>query len=227
MNIYEMILEEDLNPFVLFNSNGKVINFNKEAEFLFNFVSPKELFNLSLTYASPSFGFKKKFISLRYQKQSFYAVLVGYINDDEIILRLYKEVQPIVPINIDATFKLVNLYELIDLSKNTNLIDSSVQLEEVYDTSLPDLKLNINSVLLTLNSIFIQIKNQDNVKIRVHIKIGEYEIINTKKCNIVSIDFICKTNIEFIEEMRKQNKNSKISLFHKNNIISMEIPLIL
>ena len=226
MNIYEQLIEEDLNPFILFNSNGKVLNFNKEAEFLFNYVETKELFNLALTHASSTFGFKKEFINLKYQKQSFYALLVGYIDDDEIVLRLYKEVIPIVPINIDDTFQFSNIYELIDLSKNTTLLDSDLKLDELYDTSLPEIKININMFLLNLNAIFEHVKNKKQIQIKVHIKIGEYEIIDGKKRNMLAIDFIGNDKMNFSDKMTNDNQKSKITIFDKENMISMEVPLI-
>jgi len=61
-NLYEQILENDLNPFITFNSNGKLNKFNKEAEFLFNFVSIKELYELAISNATQSFGFQHKYI---------------------------------------------------------------------------------------------------------------------------------------------------------------------
>ena len=118
MTLYEELLENDLNPFILFDGDGKIKNFNKEAEFLLNFVSPKKLFNLTVSYASKTFGFRKEFINITYEKQSFYAILVGYMSDDEIVLRLYKEVSGSKMIKLDDNnLKETNLLHLLSFRK--------------------------------------------------------------------------------------------------------------
>jgi len=223
MNFYEELIENDLNPFILFNSNGKIKNFNKEAEFLFNFVTPKELFDLALSYASNTFGFKREFINLKYEKQSFYAILVGYINDDEIALRLYKEVAIVEAINIETNFQETNLFTLIELSKSTTLINSTIKIKEIYDISIPELKLDINQFLVTLNTIFEHLKDLKTLTLKVFIKTGEYEIINTKKYNIISIEFKSNEKIDFIDINQFKNTN----VFFVQNTIKIEIPLIL
>lgn len=223
MNFYEELIENDLNPFILFNSNGKIKNFNKEAEFLFNFVTPKELFDLALSYASNTFGFKREFINLKYEKQSFYAILVGYINDDEIALRLYKEVAIVEAINIETNFQETNLFTLIELSKSTTLINSTLKIEEIYDISIPELKLDINQFLVTLNTIFEHLRDLKTLTLKVFIKTGEYEIINTKKYNIISIEFKSNEKIDFIDINQFKNTN----VFFVQNTIKIEIPLIL
>lgn len=223
MSFYEELLEHDLNPFILFDSNGKLKNFNKEAEFLFNFVTPKELFELTISYASATFGFNKKFINIKYEKQSFYAILVGYLTEDEITLRLYKEVSISEPIHIENNLQKTNIFTLIELSKNTTLLNSKLKIKEIYDISIPEIKLNINYFLITLNSIFEQFLNTKDITLKVYIKTGEYEIINNKKYNIVAIDFSSDNTINFTH-IKKEKRN--FNIFTSNNNIKLEIPLI-
>jgi nitrogen-specific signal transduction histidine kinase len=227
MTLYEELLEHDLNPFILFDGDGKIKNFNKEAEFLLNFVSPKELFDLTVSYASKTFGFRREFINITYEKQSFYAILVGYMSDDEIILRLYKEVSSSKTTKLDDNnLKETNLFTLIELSKSTTLLGCNLIIEEVYDVSIPLIKLNVNDFLLCINNIFEQLKNQKNITLKVHIKTGEYEVINNKKYKIIAIDFIAKEKVEFYPLTNKVNKNEIMQLLHKNNTIKLELPLI-
>ncbi len=227
MTLYEELLENDLNPFILFDGDGKIKNFNKEAEFLLNFVSPKKLFNLTVSYASKTFGFRKEFINITYEKQSFYAILVGYMSDDEIVLRLYKEVSGSKMIKLDDNnLKETNLFTLIELSKSTTLLGCNLIVEEMLDVSIPLMKLNVNDFLLCINNIFEQLKNQKNIILKVSIKTGEYEVINNKKYKIISIDFIANEKVEFYPLTNKINKNEIILLSHKNNIIKLELPLI-
>ncbi len=221
----EQILENDLNPFILFTSNGKLQNYNKESEFLFNFVKPKELYELAIQYASISYGFNKKFINLKFKKIKFYAIMVGYINDNEIALRLYKEVSSSKQINIHKNYQLTNIYTLLNLSKNTSLGDANIKIEEIFDVSIPELKIDINEFLLFLNNIFTMLINQKTIKIEVFIIIGEYKIINQKKYSIVCIKFTIQNNISMINF--HNNNHSAINIFQKDNEIKLEIPLII
>jgi len=223
MNFFEELIENDLNPFILFNSNGKMKNFNKEAEFLFNFVTPKELFDLAVSYASTSFGFNREFITVKYDKQSFYAILVGYINEEEIALRLYKEVSIQEPIKIDNSFQETNIFTLIELSKSTTLINSNLKIEEIYDVSIPELKLNINQFLVSMNSIFEQLSSLDKITLKVFIKTGEYEIIDKKKFNLINIEFTSNEKIIF-ENIHPSNMTN---VYFSKNKIKVEVPLII
>jgi hypothetical protein len=226
MTIYEELLEHDLNPFMLFDGDGKIKSFNKETEFLLNFVSPKELFNLAVSYASQTFGFHREFISLSYDKQTFYAILVGYVSDDEIMLRLYKEVVRTKTLKIDANLKETNLFTLIELSKSTTLLGSNILIEEIYDVSIPLLKLNVNEFLLSLNNIFEQIKDQKNITLKVYLKTGEYEVINKKKYKIISIEFTSKDKIEFYPLKVEVGKNDLFVVTNDKSSIKLDLPLI-
>lgn len=226
MTICEELLENDLNPFMLFDGDGKIKNFNKEAEFLLNFVQPKELFNLAISYASQTFGFKREFISLSYDKQSFYAILVGYVSDDEIVLRLYKEVSATKIVKIDKNLKETNIFTLIELSKNTTFLGANISIEEIYDISIPVVKINVNEFLLSLNNIFEQLKNEKTLTLKVYIKTGEYEIIDKKRYKIICIDFIAKDDIDFYPLKIETGKNDLFNIVNNKNTIKLELPLI-
>jgi len=225
IELYEQILDNDLNVFIIFKSNGKLKNFNKEAEFLFNFVSPKELYELAINNASQTYGFNSKFINLTYKKHSFYAIMVGYLNDEEIILRLYKEVSPAKDINIEKNYHLSNIYTLINLSKNTSLSSENITIEEIFDVSIPELKIDINEFLLVLNNIFSSYTNEKYLKLEVAIKTGEFEVINEKKYHIICLKFTSNNSINI--DHFTYDKNSTINIFQKNNIVEIEVPLIL
>lgn len=219
-NLYEQILENDLNPFITFNSNGKLNKFNKEAEFLFNFVSIKELYELAISNATQSFGFQHKYISIKYQKQSFYALLVGYINDDEIVLRLYKEVIATKVVDINNNYSVANIFSLIALGKNS-ILCSVKNIDEVYDVSIPHFKILINDFLLCLNNIFENIKNEEFIRLKVFLKIGEYEIINNKKYPLVCLSIYCLNNIKYTP-----CSINTINIFHDKNKIDIDLPII-
>ena len=70
---------------------------------------------------------------------------------------------------------------MIELSKNTTLINSNLRIIEIFDVSIPEIKININNFLLTLNEVFEKLSHVDIVELKVYIQTGEYEIINKKK----------------------------------------------
>ena len=226
-NFYEQLLENDLNPYILFDSNGKIKSYNKEAEFLLNFVGVKELFDLAVSNASLNFGFNHKYVSLKFNKLNFYAILVGYANDDEIALRLYKSVSNEANVINDEKLKMVNIFSLIDLSKSSTLLNSNLEIDELYDISIPDMKININDFLLCLNDCFSLFFDEQKITLQVQIKIGEYEIINKKKYKIALIEFIADHKIESSVELEIKAKKANANIFFNQNRLKLEVPIIL
>jgi nitrogen-specific signal transduction histidine kinase len=225
MEIFEELLEHDLNPFILFDSDGKIKKFNKEAEFLMNFVTSKELFSLALEHASKNFGFNKEFTRLQFDKQSYYAILVGYISDNEIALRLFKEVGMIEPVKIDNNFTETNIFTLLEIARNTTLVDSKLKITDIYDVSIPEFKMNINDFLLIINSIFEAAQIYKTLTLKVFIKIGEYEIINNNKYKIVSLVFNTEGTIK-IDKSLNYGKKNLINIIKSAHGIKVELPLI-
>lgn len=226
-NFYEQLLENDLNPYLLFDSNGKIKCYNKEAEFLLNFVGVKELFDLAVSNASLNFGFNHKYVTLKFNKLNFYAILVGYANDDEIALRLYKSVNNEATVINDEKLKMVNIFSLIELSKSSTLLNSNLVIDELYDISIPDMKININDFLLCLNDCFKIFYNDEKVTLQVQIKIGEYEIINKKKYKIAMLEFIADRKVEADQELEFKAKKANANIFFNHNRIKLEVPIIL
>jgi len=226
-NIYEQLIEYDLNPYFLFHSNGKIKSYNKEAEFLLNFVGVKELFDLAVSNATQDFGFSQKYISLKYNKQSYYAIVVGYINEEEIALRLYKVVSNKMNTINNNKLKMVNIFSLIDLSKTSTLLNSNLKIDELYDVSIPELKININDFLLCLNDCFNLFVDDKKITLQVHIKIGEYEIINNTKYKIVAIEFKTNRDIKIDNSLDEKAANANINIFTNKNKLRLELPIIL
>ena len=227
IKFYEQLLEYDLNPYFVFNSNGRIKSFNKEAEFLLNYVSVKELFQLAVDNASHDFGFSQKYIPLKFNKHSYYAILVGYTSDDEIALRLYKVVSNQSNQINNGKLKLVNIFSLIELSKTSTLLNNNIKIDEVYDISLPEMKININEFLLCLNDCFKYFENDDSIILKVHIKVGEYEIINNTKFKIVSLDFISNREVLGNSLLEEKASKANANIFFTQNKLKLELPIIL
>mgnify|MGYP005988473949 CR=1 FL=1 len=227
INFYEKLLEYDLNPYFVFNSNGRVKSFNKEAEFLLNYVSVKELFQLAVDNASHDFGFSQKYIPLKFNKHSYYAILVGYVSDEEIALRLYKVVSNQSNSINSSKLKLVNIFSLIELSKNTTLLNNNIKIDEVYDISLPEMKININEFLLCLNDCFQYFEEDEEITLKVRIKVGEYEVIDNKKFKIVSLEFITNREVTPLLSLEEKAVKANANIFFTENKLKLELPVIL
>ncbi len=219
-NLCEEVLEHDLNPFMVFDANGKIKRYNSEAEFLLSYASVDELYDLAVTNASKHFGFNHKYTNLQFGKFRYYALLVGYVDDEEIALKLYKVVSTKVHTINDKKLQKANVFSLIELSKNSTLIESNIKIEEIYDVSIPEMKLDINNFLLCLNECFLQFKKEKALTIRVYVKVGEYEVINQKKYPIVVIEFEGENLVAFNEQIElKAQKANIISFFEDKKII--------
>ncbi len=94
---FRFFIEYDANPFVLFNSQGKIVYLNSSAEMLMGSCSRKELFDITLSYAPKNFGYKKTLLDLSFGYFEFYAINVSYNNEEEIGIHLYNK--PMVKIN--------------------------------------------------------------------------------------------------------------------------------
>ena len=86
---FQAFIEWDNNPFILFSAQGKILYLNNAAEILFGYVSKKELYDIALSYAPQSFGYKTTSLTLNYDSFMFHAITIGYENEEQISLRLY------------------------------------------------------------------------------------------------------------------------------------------
>ncbi len=222
----EKFLEDDLNPFIIFNSNGKLLQYNLEAEYLLSFVSPKELYLLAVNHAPQSFGTRVSHINLRFDRYTFCALLVGYLDDEIIGVRLYKEMKN-KTLNIKKdNLTVVNIFTLIQLSKNS-VFSNKVQTSETFDPTIPEMKLNVEKFLKLLNRVFEEYINSKKLDIRVSLKIGRNMLIEGKSyslCNITMQDR--EANRELNDTIHTLANEANIIVIIKNGKVIIEFPII-
>jgi len=225
MTFEQQWLEYDYNPFIIFNSNGKITSLNAEAQFLLGSITSAELFELAQTYASVNFGFKTTFLQLNYGRYSFFGLTVGYDTEDEIGIKLYQS--PSLKINTKKPEgELVNIYTIVDLCIASNSINSDVKFEKEYDPTIPDILVNSNNLIKLLNKIYSFCQGNSSVKTKIFYKVGEYIKFDDKKYSIFSI--------ELIPEKIPKEKISEIKLFGEdlnfyieiNKSITINLPMI-
>ncbi len=225
---FESFVEWDNSPFILFSNQGKILYLNNVAEILFAYVSKKELYDIAVSYAPQNFGYKTTMISLSYNSFMFYAVSIGYENENEISLRLYNTPRIKAKYKIETNKLIVSDINILleanialFRSKNTN------PLKLLTDQDLPTFKIDQNNFSKLLRKTLNAFRASDSINISLKLLIGQQVIIEEKKVSIVqfSIDANGRYSNED-EEMQNLASENQIKCLLKENAINLEIPLI-
>jgi len=225
MTFEQQWLEHDYNPFILFSSKGKILSLNAEAQFLLGAASNNELFELATTYANVSFGFKTTFLELEFGRYKFFALTVGYENENEIGIKLYQS--PSFKLNNPKPVgEMTNIYTLVDLCISTNSISSSTTYTKEFDPTIPEIIIDTNKFIKLLNKIYSCFEDNDSVNTKIFYRIGEHIKFEDKKYSIFSIE-IKADNINQKKadelEVLASNTNFYIDIEKK---ITINIPMI-
>ena len=225
---FESFVEWDNSPFILFNDQGKILYLNNAAEILFGYVSKKELYDIAVSYAPQSFGYKTTSLTLNYDSFIFHAISVGYENEEQISLRLYNtpRVQPKRKLETD---KLLTTDINILLEANISLfkIKNTNPLKLLTDQDLPPFKIDQNNFSKLLRKTLDAFKSSDSIDISLKLLIGQHVIIDNQKEAIVQLSI--QANGRYAnadEEIRTLAAESQIKCLLKEHSIKLEIPLI-
>jgi len=225
---FESFIEWDNSPFILFNNQGKIIYLNNAAEILFGYVSKKELYDIALSYAPQSFGYKTTTLSLSYDSFMFYAITVGYENEDQLSLRLYNtpRLKPARKLETDKLI-ITDINILLEANialfktKNTN------KLRLLADQDLPAFKIDQNNFSKLLRKTLNAFRSSDSIDISLKLLIGQHVIIENKKEAIVQLSIEANGRYtDADEEVRTLSSQGQIKCMTKEHSIKLEIPLI-
>jgi hypothetical protein len=225
---FQSFVEWDNSPFILFNAQGKIVYLNNSAEILFGYVSKKELYDIALSYAPQSFGYKTTSLSLNYDAFVFHAITVGYENEEQISLRLYnapriKSARKIEADKLILTDMNILLEANIALFKTKN----SNPLKLLTDQDLPAFKINQNAFSKLLRKIFDTFRASDSINITLKLLLGQHIIINDKKESIVELAILANGRYaDTDDEILSLASESQIKCLLKEHAIKLEIPLI-
>lgn len=226
MTFEQQWIEYDFNPFILFNSEGKVLSVNAEGQYLLGCVDRRTLFELATTYASPSFGFKTTFMELEYGRFKIFGIMVGYVDEDEIGVRFFQtpSFQFTKP---EIEGELVNIYSLIDLCIATNSIQSRANYVKDLDPTMPETRLNTDQFIRLLNKIYEAFGGSETITTKLAFRIGEYIRFEQKKYTFFSLkisgDHYDETRTSGIVQLCKKNH-----LFYETGkqAVTVNIPVI-
>jgi len=219
MDFYEAWSEHDYNPFVVFDEDGKVKSLNQEAQYLLGAVENKDIFAITQTYASKTFGFKTTAIDISFGSYQFYAITVGYIDEKKIGIKLYKK-SAIKFTGIEEG-ESVNLYILLDLCISATSTRSQANFTKEFDPTFPDMKLQIDNFTKLLDKIYQSNISATFIKTKLSLVIGEYIRVESKKYPIFAItitsdskDISYEKDIELIA-----SKSNTLVQFYENKTV--------
>jgi hypothetical protein len=227
MTFEQQWIEYDYNPFILFNSSGKIITLNSEAQFLLGFTSTHELFELAKTYANVTFGFKTTFIELEYGRYKFFGLTIGYEDEEKLGIKLYQA--PSYKLNTKKPEgELVNIFTIIDLCIATNSISSDIKFIKSYDPTIPDIIIDSNKLIKLLNKIYVTLASSMMITTKVFFRIGEHIKFEEKKYSIFSIAISSNMLLDDIQYNEIQNiaENNGFYIDISKDSFTINLPMI-
>lgn len=225
---FEAFIEWDTNPFILFNAQGKILYLNNAAEILFGYVSKKELYDIALSYAPQSFGYKTTSLALNYDSFMFHAINIGYENEEQISLRLYNapRIKPTRKIEADKLI-VTDINLLLEANIALFRTKNSNPLKLLADQDLPPFKIDQNNFSKLLRKIFDSFKASDSIDISLKLLFGQHVIIENKKEAIVQLAIIANGRYADKDiEIRSLAIESQIKCILQEYSIKLEIPLL-
>jgi hypothetical protein len=228
MDFYEKWLEYDYNPWILFDAGGKVVTLNQEAQFLLAEVTPHEIFELAVSYANKSYGFKTTMMDLEYGKYEFFGIMVGYEDNDTIAIRLYQRPPERIAEPHIRDLAAHNIYTLIDLAVSTTSISREHGFTTLLDPAFPDIRIDPEAFITLLTQMFDCFEDTDEIEISLSLKTGETIKFEEKRYPIfqLSVRGALKAMCPFVRLKELANDmNGYIS--QKKNQLTLEAPLII
>jgi hypothetical protein len=225
---FQSFLDWDNSPFILFNVKGKILYLNNSAEILFGYVSKQELYDLALSYAPQNFGYKTTTLTLNYDSFNFYAITVGYENEEEISIRFYNtpRTKSVTPIERD---KLVSTDINLLLEANISLfkMKNNNALKLLTDPDIPSFKLDQNRFSKLLRKVLDLFRASDSIHITLKLLVGEHVIIAGKKKPIVQLNIEANGRYNDSDnDIRTLATQTHITTILKEKSVKLEIPLI-
>lgn len=225
---FQNFVEWDNSPFILFDNNGKILYLNNAAEILFGYVAKKELYDIAVSYAPQSFGYKTTSLELSYDSFFFHAITVGYKNEEQISLRLYnaprfKARQKLETNKFISTDINILLEANIALFKTKN----NNPLKLLADHDLPSFKIDQNNFSKLLRKVLNAFRASDSIDISLKLLIGQHVIIEDQKKAIIQLQV--QANGRYLDEddeIQVLATQSQIKPLLKEHAITLEIPFI-
>jgi len=167
-------------------------------------------------------------LPLSYDSFIFYAITVGYENEEQLSLRLYNTPR-MTPKHKLETDKLITTDINILLEANIALFKTknTNKLQLLTDQDLPAFKLDQNNFSKLLRKTLDTFRASDSIDITLKLLIGQHVIIDSKKEAIVQLSI--KANGRYMDtdnEIKELAAQSQIKYITKEYAVALEIPII-
>jgi len=225
---FEAFVEWDNSPFILFNNSGKILYLNNAAKILFGYVSKKELYDIAVSYAPQSFGYKTTSLTLNYDSFIFHAITIGYECEEQISIRLYNtpRAKPTRKLETDK-FIMTDINILLEANIALFKTKNANPLKLLTDQDLPPFKLDQNNFSKLLRKVLNAFRSSDSIDISLKLLIGQHVIIDDKKKPLIQLSIEANGRYsDADEEIRLLAAESQIKSLLKEHSIKLEIPLI-
>ncbi len=226
MTFDQQWIEYDFNPFILFNSGGKIVSLNTEAQYLLGAVEGSAIYKIATTYASSSFGFKTTFLELEFGRFKFFGITVGYEDEEQIGIRLYQ-----LPSFQFTAHKpegqLINVYTLIDLCISSNSIGSQTRYLKELDPTIPEIRLHTELFIKLLNKIYTSMVVNEKILTRLFFRVGEHIKFEGEKYSLFSLEVSTETiNRKYLSEISHLAEENNLFIDIKEQKITINVPMI-
>jgi hypothetical protein len=222
--------EYDYNPFFIFSQNGNVLYLNRSAELISGYEPVRTFYNLAVSYASIDFGFKTSFMPLSFGQFHFFAITVGYQNEESIGVRLYQNpASKESVIEINKRYNQTNIYVLIDIaiSLAKNRLNGTIFRKE-FDPSIPDFRLSQNDLTRILRKAYDCFERSNTLITTVlKLKIGEFLFVAGKRYPILELEIKGQTRNKTGDKEIESFANSiNTAVYFDAERVTMDIPIV-
>jgi hypothetical protein len=225
---FKFFIENDINPFILFSSSGKILYLNSASEVLLGYVSRQELYDITLSYAPQNFGVRTTKLELQYDTFLFYAFSISYENEDEIAIHLYHKprIETTNILEMDK-YRTTDINTLLEANISLFKLQNDNELSLLVDQDIPAFKIDQNQFSKLVRKILEAFRASDSILISLKLKIGEYIIIAGKKEHIIELKV--EANGRYVnsdDEIKKIAQINHITTILKERSIYLHIPFI-
>jgi len=226
MTFDQQWIEYDFNPFILFNSGGKIVSLNTEAQYLLGAIEASAIYKIATTYASSSFGFKTTFLELEFGRFKFFGITVGYEDEDQIGIRLY-QLPSFQFTKQKPDGQLVNVYTLIDLCISSNSIGNQTRYLKELDPTIPEIRLQTEIFIKLLNKIYLSMNGNEKILTRLFFRVGEHIKFEGEKYSLFSIEISADTiTRKYLPEISHLAEENNLFIDLKEQKITINVPMI-
>jgi len=225
---FQPFVDWDNSPFILFDPTGKILYLNNSAEILFGYVSKKELYDLALAYAPQNFGYKTTTLTLTYDTFNFYAITVGYENEEQLSIRFYHapRAKSATPIEREK-FATTDINLLLEANIALFRTKNSNTLQLLTDPDIPSFKIDQNRFSKLLRKVLEAYRASDSIRITLKLLVGEHVIIEGKRTSIAQLSIEANGRYSDADnEIRTLSEACHINTSLGEHSIKLDIPLI-